>query len=157
MPTETYPIWTMHSQQRCGAASLRYRNQAAIMSEQKPCPVRFSCPRKSCDPYDSVSIDLSYRKCRYYWLTGIFFPTGEWGRKTTNRYLYRIFFIFKRHGHNFLSSNLPFIDDMFNRNQPTGKWNSRREPICIQLYLLQFYILTFQVRIFTLEIKEAGT
>ena len=58
MPTETYPIWTMHSQHRCGAASLRYRNQAAIMSEQKPCPVRFSCPRKSCDPYDSVSIDL---------------------------------------------------------------------------------------------------
>ena len=58
MHTETYPIWTMHSQHRCGAASLRYRNQAAIMSEQKPCPVRFSCPRKSCDPYDSVSIDL---------------------------------------------------------------------------------------------------
>ena len=28
------------------------------MCAQKPCPVRFSCPRKSCDPYDSVSIDL---------------------------------------------------------------------------------------------------
>ena len=58
MPKKTYPIWTMHSQHRCGAASLRYRNQAAIMSEQKPCPVCFSCPRKSCDPHDSVSVDL---------------------------------------------------------------------------------------------------
>ena len=61
MPTETYPIWTMHSHHRRGAASPRYRNRAKItvrMCAQKPCPVRFSCPRKSCDPYDSVSIDL---------------------------------------------------------------------------------------------------
>ena len=61
MPTETYPIWTMLSHHRRGAASPRYRNRAKItvlMFEQKPCPVRFSCPRKSCDPYDSVSIDL---------------------------------------------------------------------------------------------------
>ena len=61
MPTETYPIWTMHSHHRRGAASPRYRNRAKItvlMCQQKPCPVRFSCPRKSCDPYDSVSIDL---------------------------------------------------------------------------------------------------
>ena len=61
MPTETYPIWTMHSHHRRGAASPRYRNRAKItvfMCQQKPCPVRFSFPRKSCDPYDSVSIDL---------------------------------------------------------------------------------------------------
>ena len=61
MPTETYPIWTMHSHHRRGAASPRYRNRAKItvfMCQQKPFPVRFSCPRKSCDPYDSVSIDL---------------------------------------------------------------------------------------------------
>ena len=61
MPTETYPIWTIHSHHRRGAASPRYRNRAKItvfMCQQKPCPVRFSCPRKSCDPYDSVSIDL---------------------------------------------------------------------------------------------------
>ena len=96
MPTETYPIWTMHSHHRRGAASPRYRNRAKItvfMCQQKPCPVRFSCPRKSCDPYDSVSIDLSYRKCRHYWPTGIFSPTGELGRRTTNRYLYRTLFL----------------------------------------------------------------
>ena len=61
MPTETYPIWTMHSHHPRGAASPRYRNRAKIivlMCQQKPFPVRFSCPRKSCDPYDSVSIDL---------------------------------------------------------------------------------------------------
>ena len=61
MPTETYPIWTMLSRRRRGAASPRYRNRATItvfMCQQKPFPVRFSCPRKSCDPYDSVSIDL---------------------------------------------------------------------------------------------------
>ena len=61
MPTETYPMLTMHSHHRRGAASPRYRNRAKItvfMCQQKPCPVRFSCPRKSCDPYDSVSIDL---------------------------------------------------------------------------------------------------
>ena len=61
MPTETYPIWTMHSHHRRGAASPRYRNRAKItvrMCAQKPFPVRFSFPRKSCDPYDSVSIDL---------------------------------------------------------------------------------------------------
>ena len=61
MPTETYPIWTMHSHHRCGAASPRYRNRAKItvrMCAQKPCPVRFSCQRESCDPYDSVNIDL---------------------------------------------------------------------------------------------------
>ena len=159
MPTETYPIWTMLSHHRRGAASPRYRNRAKItvfMCQQKPFPVRFSCPRKSCDPYDSVN-RLSYRKCRHYWPTGIFSPTGELGRRTTNRYLYRTFFIFKRHGHNFLPSNLSFIDDIFNRNQPTRKWNSRGESICVQLFLLQFYILTFHVRIFTLEIKEAGT
>ena len=159
MPTETYPIWTMLSHHRRGAASPRYRNRAKItvfMCQQKPCPVRFSCPRKSCDPYDSVSIDLSYRKCRHYWLTGIFSPTGELGRRTRNRYLYRTFFIFKRHGHNFLPSILPFIDGIF-KTQPTGKWNSCGESICIQLFLMQFYILTFHVRIFTLEMKEAGT
>ena len=77
MPTETYPIWTIHSHHRRGAASPRYRNRAKItvvMCQQKPYPVRFSFPRKSCDPYDSVSIDLSYRKCRYYWPRGIFLP-----------------------------------------------------------------------------------
>ena len=61
MPTETYPIWTIHSHHRRGAASPRYRNRAKItvfMCQQKPFPVRFSCPRKSYDPYDSVSIDL---------------------------------------------------------------------------------------------------
>ena len=61
MPIETYPIWTMLSDHRRGAASPRYRNRAKItvlMCQQKPYPVRFSCPRKSCDPYDSVSIDL---------------------------------------------------------------------------------------------------
>ena len=63
MPTETYPIWTMLSHHRRGAASPRYRikNRAKItvfMCQQKPFPVRFSCLRKSCDPYDSVSIDL---------------------------------------------------------------------------------------------------
>ena len=122
MPTETYPIWTMLSHHRRGAASPRYRNRAKItvfMCQQKPFPVRFSCPRKSCDPYHSVSIDLSYRKCRHYWPTGIFSPTGEWGRRTTNRYLYRTFFIFKRHGHNFLPSILPFIDGIF-KTQPAA-------------------------------------
>ena len=66
MPTETYPIWTMHSHHQRGAASPRYRNRAKItvvMCQQKPFPVRFSCRSKTCDPYDSVSIDLSYRKC----------------------------------------------------------------------------------------------
>ena len=61
MPTETYPIWTMHSHHRRGAASPRYRNRAKItvfMCQQRPFPVRFSCLRKSCDPYDNVSIDL---------------------------------------------------------------------------------------------------
>ena len=61
MPTETYPIWTMHSHHRRSAASPRYRNRAKItvfMCQQKPFPVRFSFPRKSCDPYHSVSIDL---------------------------------------------------------------------------------------------------
>ena len=61
MPTETYPIWTIHSHHRRGAASPRYRNRAKItvfMCQQKPFPVWFSFPRKSCDPYDSVSIDL---------------------------------------------------------------------------------------------------
>ena len=61
MPTETYSIWTMLSHHRRGAASPRYRNRAkitALMCQQKPFPVRFSCLRKSCDPYDSVSIDL---------------------------------------------------------------------------------------------------
>ena len=51
----------MHSHHPRGAASARYRNRAKItvfMCQQKPFPVRFSCPRKSCDPYDSVSIDL---------------------------------------------------------------------------------------------------
>ena len=158
MPTETYPIWTMHSHHRRNAASLRYRNRAKItvrMCAQKSCPVRFSFPRKSCDPYDSVS-RLSYRKCRHYWPAGIFSSPGEWGRRTTNRYLYRTFIIFKLHGHNFLPSILPFIDGIF-KTQPAGKWKLHGEPICIQLYLLQFYILTFHVRIFTLEIKEAGT
>ena len=82
MPTETYPIWTMHSQHRCGAASLRYRNQAAIMSEQKPCPVRFSCPRKSCDPYDSVNIDLVTESVGTTDLQASFFPlVNEAGRQ----------------------------------------------------------------------------
>ena len=61
MPTETYPMLTMHSHHRRGAASPRYRNRAKItvfMCQQEPFPVRFSFPRKSCDPYDSVSIDL---------------------------------------------------------------------------------------------------
>ena len=61
MPTETYPISTMHSHHPRGAASPRYRNRAKItvvMCQQKPFPIRFSFPRKSCDPYDSVSIDL---------------------------------------------------------------------------------------------------
>ena len=95
MPTETYPIWTMHSHHRRGAASPRYRNRAKItvrMCAQKPCPVRFSCPRKICDPYDSVN-RLSCRKCRHYWPAGIFSPTDEWGRRTTNRYLYRTLFL----------------------------------------------------------------
>ena len=51
----------MHSHHRRGAASPRYKNRAkitALMFEQKPFPVRFSFPRKSCDPYHSVSIDL---------------------------------------------------------------------------------------------------
>ena len=70
MPTETYPIWTIHTL-ITGAAQLRPDTEIAPkspvrMCAQKPCPVRFSCPRKSCDPYDSVSIDLSYRKCRHY-------------------------------------------------------------------------------------------
>ena len=79
-----------------------------------------------------------------------------WMRPEDNKSLLVSYFIFKRHGHNFLPSILWFIDGFF-KTQPAGKWNSREEPICIQLYLLQFYILTFHVRIFTLEIKEAGT
>ena len=104
MPTETYPLWTMHSHHRRGAASPRYRNRAKItvfMCQQKPCPVRFSFPRKSCDPYDGVN-RLSYRKCWHYWSTGIFSSPGEWGQRTTNRLiLVSYFIIFKRHGHNF--------------------------------------------------------
>ena len=45
-----------------GAAQLLLDTEIAPKSpslcQQKPFPVRFSCPRKSCDPYDSVSIDL---------------------------------------------------------------------------------------------------
>ena len=136
MPTETYPIWTMHSHHQRGAASPRYRNRAKLtvfMCQKKPFPVRFSCPRKSCDPYDSVN-RLSYRKCWHYWPTGIFSSPGEWGRRTTNRYLYRTFIIFKLNGHNFLPSNLPFIDGIF-KTQPAGKWNSYGEPICVHLFL----------------------
>ena len=161
MPTETYPIWTIHSHHQRGAASLRYRNRAKItlfVSTEAISGTIFVPAQKLWSVW-WCEYRLSYRKCRYYWSTGIFSSPGEWGRRTTNRYLYRTFFIFKRHGHNFLPSNLPhaFIGDIFNRNQPTGKWNSCGEPICIQLFLLQFYILTFHVRIFTLEIKEAGT
>ena len=110
MPTETYPIWTIHSHHQRGAASPRYRNRAKItvfMCQQKPFPARFSCPRKSCDPYDSVSIDLSYRKCRHY--------------------LYRTFFIFKRHGHNFLPSILPFIDGILKLNQLANETHARNQ------------------------------
>ena len=124
MPTETYPIWTIHSHHRRGAASPRYRNRAKItvvMCQQKPYPVRFSFPRKSCDPYDSVSIDLVTESVgTTIKSTGIVSPTGELGRRTRNRYLYRTFFIFKRHGHNFLPSILPFIDGIF-KTQPAGK------------------------------------
>ena len=77
MPTETYPIWTMHSHHRRGAASHRYRNRAkitAFMSQQKPFPVRFSFPRKSCDPYDSVSIDLATESVGINDLQASFFP-----------------------------------------------------------------------------------
>ena len=77
MPTETYPIWTMHSHHRRGAASPRYRNRAKItvfMCQQKPFPVRFSFPRKSCDPYDSVSIDLVTESVGTTNLKAIFLP-----------------------------------------------------------------------------------
>ena len=133
----------------------RQNHRFYVCTEGKPCPVWFSCRRKSCDPYDSVN-RLSYRKCGHQWSTGIFSSPGEWGQRTTNRCLYRTFIIFKLHGHDLLPSNLPFIDGIF-KTQLTGKWNSREETICIQLYLLQFYILSFHVRIFTLEIREAGT
>ena len=61
MPIETYPI-----SGRCTlttrAVQLRPDTEIApkspFLCQQKPFPVRFSCPRKSCDPYDSVSIDL---------------------------------------------------------------------------------------------------
>ena len=45
-----------------GAAQLLLDTEIAPKSpslcQQKPFPVRFACPRKTCDPYDSVSIDL---------------------------------------------------------------------------------------------------
>ena len=85
MPTETYPIWTMHSHHRCGAASPRYRNRAKItvfMRQQKPYRLWFSGRRKSCDPYDSVSIDLITESVDITDLQASFFPlVSEAGRQ----------------------------------------------------------------------------
>ena len=54
--TEIIPVVTLHLRDRCGTASLRYKNRAEItvlMCEQKSYPVWFSYWRKS---------DLLYRK-----------------------------------------------------------------------------------------------
>ena len=53
MPTETYPIWTMLSHHRRGAASPRYRNRAKItvfMSTEALSP--FVCVHRSPARYD---------------------------------------------------------------------------------------------------------
>ena len=105
----------MLSHHQRGAASPRYRNRAKItvfMCQQKPFPVRFSCPRKSCDPYHSVSIDLVTESVGTTDLQASFLPlVNEAGGQQI--------VIFKRHGHNFLPSILPFIDGIF-KTQPAA-------------------------------------